>query len=127
MRCHKDFALGLATGALLVVLAYECPGPFVQAREKQPAPVQRDNDELAKLYDEDQADRMPKGGKPIDWTVVGPRDRRREDRVKTLYTADQIRTGKDYERAAMVLQHAAKPEGYLLAHEFCVVALAKGQ
>lgn len=27
----------------------------------------------------------------------------------------------------MVLQHASRPEDYLLAHEFCVVALAKGE
>jgi hypothetical protein len=44
----------------------------------------RDLDELARLYDEDQGDRQPPGGKPIDWSVVGPRDRRREARVKEL-------------------------------------------
>ena len=27
----------------------------------------------------------------------------------------------------MILQHASRPEDYLLAHEFCVVALAKGE
>jgi hypothetical protein len=86
-----------------------------------------DNEELARLYGEDQADRMPEGGKPIDWAVVGPRDRQREARVKALYQAGAIRTGKDYHRAAMVLQHATEREDYLLAHEFCVVALAKGE
>src|SRR5262245_19609308 len=86
----------------------------------------RDLDELAKLYAEDQADRLPGGGKPIDWSVVGPRDRRREARVKELYEAESLRTGKDFHRAAMVLQHASRPEDYLLAHEFCVVALSKG-
>jgi hypothetical protein len=87
----------------------------------------RDLDELARLYDEDQGDRQPPGGKPIDWSVVGPRDRRREARVKELYEAGTLRTGKDFHRAAMVLQHASRPEDYLLAHEFCVVALAKGE
>src|SRR5262249_40994826 len=39
----------------------------------------------------------------------------------------QIRTGQDYYHAAMVLQHAAAPDDYLLAHEFCVAALALGE
>jgi hypothetical protein len=86
----------------------------------------RDLDELARLYEKDQRDRQPTGDKPIDWSVVAPRDRRREARVKELYEAGSLRTGKDFYRAAMVLQHAARPEDYLLAHEFCVVALAKG-
>jgi hypothetical protein len=86
----------------------------------------RDLEELARLYDEDQGDRQPSGGKPIDWSVVGPRDRRREARVKELYEAGSLRTGKDFHRAGMVLQHASRPEDYLLAHEFCVVALSKG-
>jgi hypothetical protein len=44
-----------------------------------------------------------------------------------MYEAGEIRTGGDYHRAAMILQHADKPEDYLLAHEFCVAALAKGE
>jgi hypothetical protein len=55
-----------------------------------------------------------------------PRDRRREARVKELYEAASLRTGKDFYRAAMVLQHATRPEDFLLAHEFCAVALTKG-
>jgi hypothetical protein len=86
-----------------------------------------DNQELCRLYEEDQADRMPKDGKAIDPTVLIPRDREREGRIKDLYEAGKIRTGKDYHRAAMVLQHAVSPDDFLLAHEFCVVALAKGE
>ena len=80
----------------------------------------------SRLYAEDQSDRMPGNGKPIDWSIVGPRDRKREARVKELYEAGSLRTGKDFFRAAMVLQHASRPEDYLLAHEFCLAALAKG-
>ena len=43
-----------------------------------------------------------------------------------MYEAGSLRTGKDFYRAAMVLQHASRPEDYLLAHEFCLAALAKG-
>jgi len=53
------------------------------------------NPELSRLYDEDQADRKPGEGKPIDWSVVGPRDRHRESRVKALYESGALRTGKD--------------------------------
>ncbi len=70
---------------------------------------------------------MPGEGKAIDWSVVGPRDKQRRARIYALYDAGELRTGKDFQRAAMVLQHAEKPDEYLLAHEFCVVALSKGE
>jgi hypothetical protein len=70
---------------------------------------------------------MPGEGKMIDWSVVAPRDRLRESRVKALYQSGFLHTGKDYHRAAMVLQHAHQADDYLLAHEFCVAALAKGE
>ena len=86
----------------------------------------KDNPELARLYQEDQADRASKDGKPIDWKTVDPRDKARERRVKELYANNQLRTGADYYHVAMVLQHASTPEDYLLAHELCVVAISKG-
>lgn len=88
--------------------------------------VEKDNEELARLYKEDQSDRQPKDGKPIDWKVVDPRDKLREKRVKELYAGNQLRTGADYYHVAMVLQHATTAEDYLLAHELCVVAISKG-
>ena len=91
------------------------------------APAPKDDEELARLYREDQADREPPEGKSIDWSVVGPRDAARLARVKELYTAGRFETGTDYYHAAMVLQHAAIAEDYLLAHELCVVAISKGE
>jgi hypothetical protein len=81
------------------------------------AQAAKDNEELARMYREDQADRTPKDGKAIDWNVVGPRDNAREARAKELYFANQLKTGADYYHAAMILQHAAAPEDCLLAHE----------
>src|SRR5690242_14986049 len=128
MRPRLGFLAGVAFGGLFGAFAAGGIGGLAAApRQEQDRPASHDNPELAGLYDEDQADRMPRGGQPIDWAVVGPRDRRREARVKALYESGEIRTGRDYHRAAMVLQHAGKPEDYLLAHEFCVVALAKGE
>jgi hypothetical protein len=117
--------LGILTASVVAKgLGGQDPRPAGQGSR---AGWDRDLTELATTYQEDQADRMPRGGKPVDWSVVAPRDRRREARVKALYQAGELRTGKDFYRAAMVLQHASQPEDYLLAHEFCAVALAKGE
>jgi hypothetical protein len=96
---------------------------------QQPPPTQslKDNDELARLFREDQADRTPPEGKSIDWAVVGPRDKARLARVKELYAQNRLQTGADYYHAAMLLQHGDAPEDYLLAHEFCVVAISRGK
>jgi hypothetical protein len=124
--------LSICSVVMVLTLAiWECGvRPFVAPAyvlAKDPAAAERDNEELARLYTEDQADRKPEGGKDIDWDVVLPRDRKREARVKELYEKDKLRTGKDYYHAAMVLQHAAQPEDFLLAHELCIVAVAKGE
>lgn len=113
---------GLAVGSLV-------PLPVVEAQPPAPAapPAAADDEELARLYKEDQADRRPPAGKEIDWSVVGPRDTARLKRVKELYAAGRLETGADYYHAAMILQHAEVPEDYLLAHELCVVAIAKGE
>lgn len=120
-----SFWFGAVFGAALVSLAGALLGGAALARQK-PAAQTKDNEELMRLYAEDQADRQPAEGKPIDWKVVAPRDRVREERAKQLYREGALHTGKDYENAAMVLQHASKPEDHLLAHELCVVAISKG-
>ncbi len=112
---------------LVVVSVMLLSHPVTSLRAQSQTSGLRDNEELARLYKEDQADRTPMNGKPIDWNVVGPRDRAREARVKELYTTNQLRTGADYYHVAMVLQHADAPEDYLLAHELCVVAISKGE
>jgi hypothetical protein len=86
-----------------------------------------DNEELARLFQEDQSDRMPKDGKPIDWKKILPRDRAREGRVKELYRDDALQTGADYFHAAMILQHSPTVDDYLLAHELCIVGISKGE
>lgn len=88
--------------------------------------VRTDNEELERLFREDQLDRSEMNGRPIDWKAVDARDKTREKRVKELYASNQLYTGADYYHVAMVLQHASTPEDYLLAHELCVVAISKG-
>ena len=87
----------------------------------------KDNQELARLHREDQSDRTPSNAKDIDWAVVGPRDKARLSRVKEIYSQNQLHTGADYYHAAMILQHGETPEDFLLAHEFCVVAITRGK
>jgi hypothetical protein len=87
-------------------------------------PPPADRTDLVRMYDEDQADRA---GSRIDWTIVEPRDRARLAKVKELYAAGELRTGGDYYRAAMILQHGTSPDDFLLAHEFCVAALGLGR
>jgi hypothetical protein len=87
----------------------------------------KDNPELKRLCDEDQSDRTPPEGKPIDWAIVGPRDKARLKRVKELYTQNLLQTADDYDHAATVLQHGNVPEDFLLAHELWVIAISKGK
>jgi hypothetical protein len=115
----------LLVGCLGVILGWHISPQSILAQSSATT-TDKDNPELARLYQEDQADRVSKDGKPIDWNVVEPRDKAREKRVKELYANNQLRTGADYYHVAMVLQHASAPEDYLLAHELCVVAISKG-
>lgn len=87
----------------------------------------KDNQELKRLCDEDQADRTPPKGKSIDLALLGPRDKTRLKRVKEIYTQNLLTTANDYDCAATVLQHGEVPEDFLLAHEFWVVAVSKGK
>jgi len=118
----------MALGVFISVFAAGNHGELVIAQQQaRPKSDPHDNEELAKLYEDDQRDRNPQGGRAIDPAVLVPRDKNREVRIKALYEAGEIRTGKDYYRAAMILQHASRPEDCLLAHDFCTVALAKGE
>ena len=84
------------------------------------------SEELARLFSEDQSDRMPAPHQEINWDMVAPRDAARLARVKELYQSQALRTGQDFFFAAMILQHAHDPDDYLLAHEFCVIAASQG-
>ena len=110
---------GMALRPLFTVHSVEAQSPSM--------PPLKDNEELKGLCAEDQSDRTPSKDKPIDWALVGPRDKARLKRVKELYTQNLLRTANDYDCAATVLQHGDLPEDFLLAHEFWVVAISKGK
>jgi hypothetical protein len=96
------------------------------AAEILPPSPPKANEELSQLFRDDQADRTPQNGVPIDWRVVSKRDEARLKRVKELYAANELKTGGDYFHAGMILQHGDTSEDYLLCHELCVAAVAKG-
>ncbi|MEJ2079154.1 MAG: hypothetical protein P8Z74_14260 [Acidobacteriota bacterium] len=119
------FVLSIGATAILVFLAPHLDRLWSVEAQSSTKPTPKDNEELIRLYQEDQADRAPRTA--IDWKVVGPRDQARLKRVKELYTQGRMQTGGDYYNAAMVLQHGSSPEDFLLAHEFCIVAISKGE
>ena len=84
-----------------------------------------DSTELKEIYEADQKDREASAG-AVDWKTVGARDAARRKRVRELIDAGLVRTGKDYERAAMVFQHGDRPEEILFAHVLAVTSLGKG-
>ena len=110
--------MGATTAILGLALLLLAPPP------SPPVDPAADNEELARLMAEDQADRQTT---TPDWAAVAPRDRARLARVKALYAAGAVRTANDYYRAALVLQHGDASEDFLLAHEFCVAAMVLGK
>ena len=97
---------------------------WVQGSAKQ---TLKNSEELKRLHDEDQSDRIPPDEKDIDWGIVSPRDKARLARVKELYAQNRLQTAYDYYHVAMILQHGKAPEDFLLSHEFCIVAISKGK
>lgn len=65
------------------------------------AAVPADDERLATLYAEDQADRRG----AIDWAKVRPRDVARRQEVEALLAKGAAKTGRDFFHAAMVFQH----------------------
>jgi hypothetical protein len=113
--------IGFAT-ALAALLS---PGGVGPAQSSSPVPAAAsDRQDLVRMFEADQADRAFTN---IDWAVVQPRDQARLTKVKELFSAGSLQTGGDFYRAAMILQHGSVPEDFLLAHEFCVAAMALGK
>ena len=118
----------------LVLLKAEQAADIIQTSGTQPVTVTKAPEiiamsaaevskELAQMFAEDQGDRTVP---PIDWDTVRPRDAARLGRVKRFYHGQALKTGMDFYHAAMILQHSPNIDDYLLAHEFCVVAISQG-
>ena len=83
------------------------------------------NAEMTAIFDADQADRQR--GPSIDWSVVGPADKRREARTQAMLESGLLNSGDDYYHASFIFQHGSKKEDYLKAHALAVIAAARGK
>ncbi|WP_334179371.1 hypothetical protein [Pseudoxanthomonas sp.] len=85
-------------------------------------PTLAQNQELASLYEADQAARS----KPaeIDWTILLPEDRKRRERVLELMRAGAMQSAVDYYHAAMVYQHGQSLDDFRLAHALSTIAMS---
>ncbi len=64
MRVTRDVAVGMALGILFMLFVAGGPSEPASARQQEPdALASSDNQELAKMYEEDQGDRAGGGGK----------------------------------------------------------------
>lgn len=84
--------------------------------------AQRDNVELARIYDADQADREVEP-EEMDWDAVSARDEQRMTRVTEILAAGEARTSTDYLHAAMIFQHGSTPAHIQRAHELAIEAV----
>ena len=95
---------------------------FAMCLPAQPAPCTA-SDELREIFNADQADREES---PVDWSVVGRRDRERRERVGELIAAAELQCPVDFFHAAMVYQHGYSHGHYLLAHILATAAAFQG-
>lgn len=84
-----------------------------------------DSSEIKRILDADQADRESSIA-AINWEQVAPRDSVRRKQVLEMIDRGEVRTGKDFARAALVFQHGETTNDILLAHILAVTALGKG-
>jgi hypothetical protein len=93
------------------------------------------NPELLRTVIADQWDRGMDmfGGRPAkmtaapDWQAVASRDKDRQATVRALLTKGELKSDRDYQFAALVLQHAESANDVQLAHLLAVTAALKGQ
>jgi hypothetical protein len=123
-----SLALSLSFCSLLIAQTWSTQKPDPQTSS---APNSK---EMKAIFLADQFDRgnnpyaRPGDSQPksLPDKDVRRNDDLRDVRVKEMLSASLIRTGTDYFRAALVLQHSGTPQGLLLAHVLAGVAVAKG-
>jgi hypothetical protein len=104
-----------------------------QAIQAQSEPIQEDNQELEQMLKGDSedvknlSDSLKNGGlAPAQAEAMRERTKKRLQRVLELVRQQKLVTGRDYFRAALILQHGFEAEHYLLAHVLATLAAFKG-
>jgi hypothetical protein len=81
--------------------------------------------ELKLLFDEDQNDRRNWQSMTQEQkTRMAERDSVRLKRTRELVNNSRLKTGEDFERAAILFQHGASSADYLLAHILAMTAMS---
>lgn len=105
---------------------------------QQPKP--QDNPDVRALFVEDQRDRgLPYGDDGIHMLSkedaaklpdhsrdFGVRDVARLQQIKKLLASGDVKTGRDYRYAALLFQHGAEADDYLMAHVLAIRAVGLG-
>jgi len=84
----------------------------------------KSNEELRQLYEADQRERA--NFATTDHKALLAADASRRQRVRDMLAKDEVRSGQDFARAAMIFQHGNTSDDYLLAHTLATIAVAKG-
>lgn len=95
---------------------------------RKDAKESKDNAEIQKLVDDDQADRKADFSKMTMAQIedIGKRDRERLQRIRQLVAEGAPKTAKDHANAALVYQHGHLFDDYATSHELCIVAMILG-
>lgn len=120
------------TGRSSVSAPAQTPSPV---SEKPTIPALPDvNPEMLQAVIADQWDRgmdmfsgRPARAATPDWNAIAARDKKRQATVRALASKGELKSGRDYQFAALIFQHAESPADVRLAHVFAVTAALKGQ
>jgi len=84
------------------------------------------NTELEALFKGDQDDRRGAAHFPAEQLLkLQARDEKRKERVSEITRQGGLQSAENYYHAAIILQHGAKPEDYLVAHILATIGVFK--
>lgn len=98
------------------------------AKAEQTAAASKNNEEIQKIVDADQADRRADFSKMTmeQMNALSARDKERLKRIREMVAKGEPKTGADFFNAALVCQHGDTFDDYATAHELSVVATMLG-
>jgi hypothetical protein len=71
--------------------------------------------------------RPAKGADNLDWPAIAARDKDRQAKIRALVSKGDLKSARDYQFAALVLQHSESAADIGLAHLLASTAAMKGQ
>lgn len=98
-------------------------GPWVKERRYTRTVHRTNNPDIAKIFEEDQADRT---NEKLTLADLAAGDKRRRETVRTFVESGKLSSAQDFYQAAVILQHGDTPRDYLWAHALATVAAARG-